>query len=167
MGDTNTLSLSSADATRSPHTTLGYSGQKFSAGVAFAPRGHSALTGAIFVCHSWGGRCDGHPVGERPGMLPNTREAQDGPTMKISPKISTVSGVTSPGGSAGRPRSPWGRETLWWPVGWRQKNGTDEPLSALHLEAAEVVLAASRLRKLCGDIPGQFHCPLPITSAHL
>lgn len=39
--------------THSPlHTTLGYLGQTFSAGgggVDFAPRGHSALTGAIFV----------------------------------------------------------------------------------------------------------------------
>lgn len=33
-------------------------------------------------------------------MLPNSRGAQDGPTRKISPKISAVSGVTSPGGSA-------------------------------------------------------------------
>lgn len=36
---------------------------------------------------------------------------------------------------------------------------TWEPLSTLRLEAAEVALAAGRLRKPCGDIAGRFRCP--------
>lgn len=37
----------------------------------FSPRGHLAMSGDTFNCHTWGGRCHWHLVGERPGVLLN------------------------------------------------------------------------------------------------